>query len=372
MTASRVLMIYMEPSPYVLATLSSMRAIWNADLVVLFVSGDLTQAWDRQEAEKFGKVLPGKPWSAVLHVCRLLLTGKFDLVHLDGWSGSVMLCVILAAAILRIPITIDTDTPPPGCERRWKRWFKAALYPLAFRLPSKFFPFGTQQAQYLRNYAVPSSRIVVTGASTDLKAICEHRSKYTEGARNAWRAKHGIPSEACCFLYVGRLETNKGVNDLMEAFLRVRRRTSKTFLIVAGDGSLRYEVTRAASETRAIAPLGQVSQEDLKAVYAASSVLVLPSHRDNWGMVIGEAMAGGLPVVVSDQVGCVEDLVRPSGAGLIFSARMVGALAEAMCRLAEDCRLRQEMSDRARNWIVSWGADATAKRMVSAWQELRA
>lgn len=365
-------MIYMEPSPYVLATLSSIRTIWNPEPVVLFVSGDLTQAWDKQSTEKIGKVLPSQSWGAVLHVCRLLCSRKIDFVHLDGWSGSVMFSAILVAAILRIPITIDTDTPPSGRGRRWKRWLKTLLYPLLFRLPSRFFPFGTKQAQYLRNYGVPPSRIVVTNAASDLRAICESRSSSTEDARNAWRTEHGVPNAACCFLYVGRLETYKGVGDLLEAFLQVRRQTSNVFLVIAGDGTLRHEVAQVANETEAITQLGQISSEDLKAVYAATSVLVLPSHRDNWGMVIGEAMAGGLPVVVSDQVGCVEDLVRPSGAGLIFSARMVGTLAEAMCRLAEDSQLRLEMGDRARRWIASWGADATAERMVSVWRGLRA
>ena len=88
-------------------------------------------------------------------------------------------------------------------------------------------------------------------------------------------------------------------------------------LAVAGDGSLRAHVEAIAAKPDCrVTYLGRLSGDDVLRSYLAADLLVLPSLFEPWGLVINEAMACGLPVIVSDRVGCADDLVRPAETGL--------------------------------------------------------
>jgi glycosyltransferase involved in cell wall biosynthesis len=75
---------------------------------------------------------------------------------------------------------------------------------------------------------------------------------------------------------------------------------------------------------------GFVNQTELPAIYAAADAIVLPSRSETWGLVVNEAMACGLPAVVSDTVGCAPDLVEPRTTGAVFAMGNIAALAQAI------------------------------------------
>src|SRR5207247_9742522 len=74
------------------------------------------------------------------------------------------------------------------------------------------------------------------------------------------------------------------------------------------------------------------NQSELPGLYAASDVFVLPSAQESWGLVVNEAMAAGLPVIVSDEVGAAPDLVEGKGPGIVFPCGDVSALSEIMAK----------------------------------------
>ena len=86
-----------------------------------------------------------------------------------------------------------------------------------------------------------------------------------------------------------------------------------------------------------------------------------------WGLVVNEAMAAGLPVIASERVGCVDDLVVDGKTGVVIGADSPSSLAKAMTRLADDAPLRQAMGVAARQRISSWTIEAEAKIVVGAW-----
>ena len=83
---------------------------------------------------------------------------------------------------------------------------------------------------------------------------------------------------------------------------------------------------------------------------------------------MNEAMAAGLPVTVSERVGCVDDLVVDGKTGIVIDADSPTSLAKAMMRLADDAPLRQAMGAAARQRISSWTIEAEAKIVVGAWR----
>jgi glycosyltransferase involved in cell wall biosynthesis len=141
-------------------------------------------------------------------------------------------------------------------------------------------------------------------------------------------------------LYAGRLSTEKGIRELVEAAAGMN-------LVVAGDGPLRDEVPGA---------LGFVPHEELLVLYARASVVACPSHREGFGVVCAEAMAHGRPVVAG-AVGGLLDLVVDGQTGLLVPPRDPDALRDALERLLRDGGLRRRLGvagrDRARR-LLSW------------------
>jgi glycosyltransferase involved in cell wall biosynthesis len=134
---------------------------------------------------------------------------------------------------------------------------------------------------------------------------------------------------------------------------------------------MRETVAMAAQRDAAILGVGRLSGDEVYKHYAAADVLILPSSREPWGLVVNEAMAAGLPVIVSDRVGSATDLVEGRGTGIVIPHDDVAALTSAMATLAQDQLGRERMAQAAKALIAQWDMRNWAKNIVSAWQTLR-
>ena len=164
------------------------------------------------------------------------------------------------------------------------------------------------------------------------------------------------------FLFVGQLIQRKGVEELLEAFAQL----PEAELHIAGDGPLRPLVTRAAERGR-VAYAGQINHPALQRLYADSDVLVLPSRYEVWGLVINEALEHGLPIIATEGVGAVDDLVLDEVNGYVTRTGRVDELRDAMARIMDwnDARWRSAAAtgtEIARRWSV----DAAATAFVDA------
>ena len=122
-------------------------------------------------------------------------------------------------------------------------------------------------------------------------------------------------------------------------------------LLLLGDGPLRAEV-RGYEGSLPVRCLGFINQAELPSWYAAGDILTLPSYREPWGLVVNEGMACGLIPVVSDSVGCGPDLVE--GIGEVFPVGDVGALADALRRVARDVPVRRaRLRDRMAGFTIA-------------------
>ena len=167
----------------------------------------------------------------------------------------------------------------------------------------------------------------------------------------------------CRIAYVGRLEPEKGVPDLLAAFELLDARGVPYVSVVAGTGSLDVPGGR-----------GKVPNTELPALYNAADVVVVPSRlvpefAEPWSLAVNEAMGCGAAVVASDAVGAVQDgLVTDGETGLVFPHGDVAALADALERLATDAALRQRLADAGHAAIQAFTYDAAAQAFVDAAQ----
>ena len=216
--------------------------------------------------------------------------------------------------------------------------------------------YGPHVSEYVRSYRTGDGIFEAPQAvEADLFA-----APVPEEERAAARA--GSPF----VLFVGRLEREKGVEVLLEAW-RLANLGAGAVLGLAGEGPLRDRV-----EGPGVRPLGYVPRSELSALYAAADVLVLPSVRtatfvEPWGLVVNEAMHQGTPVIASDAVGAVAGgLVRDGRNGLVVPAGDAPALATAIEAIVTNGDFRAQLGAAAREDVSPYTAWAWSEGMGRA------
>lgn len=365
----RVLAIYIEPAPYILDLLRVVREQYpSLALRVLFIAGSATQPWQAVLDESTGTILPARRFTAIRRLWAALGADRVDLLHLAGWGHPLLLAALFMAALRGIPVAVESDTPLLVASLTWRARLKRFLHPLLFRLPRVFLPGGQPQAQYLRYYGVPDDRIHIAQMTVDTEAIAAHVAARSPWGHEGLRDRWGLSREATVFLYLGRLEPVKGIEDLFAAFHLLRQTRTDVELLLVGDGSLRSVCECHAAGCRAIRIAGRLQGADLFDACVVADVLVLPSRSEPWGLVVNEAMAAGLPVVVTDVVGCIDDLVIEGQTGWVVPPADPRALGMAMQRLADDQEGRDRMGERARAHISGWTLESEAGKVMQAWR----
>jgi glycogen(starch) synthase len=173
--------------------------------------------------------------------------------------------------------------------------------------------------------------------------------------------------------FAGRLVYEKGVQHLVSALPRLRRRHPGLRLVIAGDGPHRAELqeeTRRLDLHRAVSFAGFVGP-DLPATFAASNAVVVPSIYEPFGMVALEAAAAGAPLAVASTGGLAE-IVEPGVTGVTFPANDPDALAEAVSTLLADEVSARRMARRARAMVETrYGWSSIAERTAEAYRQAR-
>jgi glycosyltransferase involved in cell wall biosynthesis len=186
--------------------------------------------------------------------------------------------------------------------------------------------------------------------------------------RTEARARAGARADEFLLLFVGRLEREKGIEVLVDAWLQADLGANGT-LAFAGAGPLRGLAGGCAPESTV---LGQVDRADLPALYAAADALVLPSVRtatftEPWGLVVNEAMHQGTPVIASDAVGAAAGgLVVDGRNGLVVPEGDADALATRIRALAQNLELRTSLGKSARQDVAPYTFGAWVKGMREA------
>lgn len=167
----------------------------------------------------------------------------------------------------------------------------------------------------------------------------------------AWKKeiteKFKLPKDKLVFGYVGRLALEKGINELLQAYLEIQDKNSVLMLVgpYYGVEALNQELYKKAQESENIVFVGPVS--DAERYYATFDYLILPSHREGFGLVVLEAAAMGTPTIVSNIKGPTE-FVKDNHNGLYFDVGSAESLKTVLLKvLSDDKSLKKRLSDNA-------------------------
>lgn len=257
-----------------------------------------------------------------------------------------------------------TDASPSGGRSVLRSLVRDTFLRRFYREIDAFCSIGLNARSHLRRLRVPDERIFDSPYSVDTELVDRQMLEFP---RDRARRDLGIPTDAIAVLFTGKLIARKAPLLLVEAVRRLPAREN-VYLILVGEGDQRSAVTAAATSalgTRVRAP-GFVNQGQIGQYYSAADVFVLPSLSDTWGLVVNEAMQFGLPVIVSDRVGCAPDLVVEGRTGFTFRSGDPEDLAGRLASLVGDARVRMEMGRIAARHVRSYSTHASAEGVRKA------
>ncbi len=266
-------------------------------------------------------------------VAEAIAQGRFDAFIVVGWYTRSHWQAIRACWRTSTPVLMRGDSHLLNPSSLPRRAVKTALYRTFVPRLDACLPVGRRSAAYFRHYGARPDRVFAVPYSVDAAFFAGEATRHRQ-ERAARRARHGLGPDAVVFALVGKLISVKRPLDFVEAIGRLARRVPGVEGLIVGDGPLRSSVEAAIAQTGAPVRLaGFFNQSRMPEAYALADVLVLPSMSETWGLVVNEAMACGLPAVVSDVVGCAPDLVEPGRTGATFPVGDVPALVAAMARV---------------------------------------
>ncbi|MGH8595986.1 MAG: glycosyltransferase family 4 protein, partial [Gammaproteobacteria bacterium] len=348
--------------------IKEIQRVWSGDLNVCYIAQDQSQDWKIDAKFSGGTILPVNRRRAIAQLWRSLgRLSRGDVLHLAGWGHPLLVAALLMGKLRGLRVFIESDTATGQAIGGWKNFVKRVIYPPLFRMADHFLPGGKRQAAYLASYGVPNTKTTTTQMTVDVASIMRYVATAGDAARHASRARLGYAGDIRAVLYLGRLEPIKGVFDLLDAFADIASKRGDVRLMIAGSGSLDSLVRDAAAANPHIAYLGRLSGTEVLDAYVASDIVVAPSRFEQWGLGVNEAMACGRPIVGTDRVGCVDDLVTHGETGFIVPAEAPHALADALLLLASNDRLREEMGAAAARRIAPFTLQNEALILVECW-----
>ena len=279
----------------------------------------------------------------------------------------------------KIPILLRAETTDHAVKRSWlKNRLRDWKLRVIYRECALVLPIGIRSRQHYRRLGVPEEKMVDSPYCVDEDAFL-----WDEAARMRLRAEQrtrmrigdrgeGIEGGTKWILFSGKLVWRKGPDLLVKAAGRLRKEGVEVGLVFCGSGEMEGELKRRCAELKipAVFP-GFVNQSGLSAIYHACDLFCLPSRKgETWGLVVNEALLHGLPVVVSEAVGCAPDLVRAGQVGGVFATRDRRSLVEVLQKVMGD-GLHSERRNICRKAVKEYSTVRAAKGIKEAFGKLK-
>jgi 1,2-diacylglycerol 3-alpha-glucosyltransferase len=376
----RVVLVTEIISPYRIPLFNSLAPQPGLELHVIFLSetDPSLRQWEiyRDEIKFSYQVLPS--WRRRIGKYNLLvnreMTGALSVaapqvIVCGGYSYLASWQCLLWSRRQRIPFLLWSESNERDSRRRAP--MVEFLKKKFLRRCTRFIVPGQSARAYLRAHGVDNENIFTApnAVDNDLFSIAAARVR-----SQAEQLRQDLALPERYFLFVGRFVREKGVFDLLEAYAKLDAHLREQMgLVFVGDGPLRRALEEQAARISpgTIRFKGFVQRDNLAKYYGLAEALVLATHSDTWGLVVNEAMACGLAIILADVAGCAPDLIKAKWNGFLIQPKDISSLAAAMASLAAKPDLCKSMGTNSRQHIACFTAEVWADSMHSAINSVR-
>lgn len=357
------------PTPYRDPFWNVLSGTPGVDLTVYYcAAGKPDRPWKATWKNEFtAEVLPGRnllSWRGADQSCYWnpgilgrLRQGRFDALLISGYNHFTLLVTILWAVWTRTPYFLMCESHLRSARSGWVKRLKRPFVEWVIRHAAGCVPTGQLAADYVAHYGAAPDRLLFCPNIPDVGLIESEMIRLRAGAESPVpESLRGRP----LILFVGRLIPKKRAELLIRAFHSIQGENNAG-LVIIGDGPLRPALEALVRDLQLVDRVhfaGFVQPEQVWSWYARAHVFVLPSS-ETWGVVVIEALAAGLQLIVSDEVGCHPDVVVDGALGEVVPARDERALVEAL--------RRQLHASTARGDDYRAARDATLSRFRYDW-----
>lgn len=275
--------------------------------------------------------------------------GRPDAVLLTGWHFYGMIQVFLCLIQRELPLILRMDS---NC-RKERSKLVLYIYRWYIRFISIGLYVGEENRKFLLSLGMKEAQLIRCPHVVD-NEFFSNRAKEGRGALIRIRCELNIPVHSFCFLFVGKLQEKKRPLEIIKAYKKAYEVFGdRISLLIVGTGELE-DICKEYTHTHKLPVVfaGFMNQSEIPEAYGISDCVVLASDSDEtWGLVINEAMACGLPAIVSDEVGCAKDLVIEGETGYLFECGDIDKLSSLMLKLASNPVRAKLMGGRAQTLI---------------------
>jgi glycosyltransferase involved in cell wall biosynthesis len=329
-------------------------------------------AAEKERLEKYGKnngvntfwvemtraITPVQDLKAVWRLYNFFKAEKPEIVHTHTPKAGIV--GMLAAKMAGVPLRIHTVAGLPlmettGTKRKVLYFVEKFTYSLANRvLPNSR---GLQDIILAEGFVKEDkSKVLGKGSSNGIDTTYFDPKQFDDIQKKNKRKALGIPQEDFVFIFVGRLVSEKGLNELVTAFQKLQQKNKNVSLLLVGPfekelDPLKETTFQAIQENEKIFTTGYL--EDVRPYLAISNALAFPSYREGFPNVVMQAGAMSLPAIVSDINGCNEIIVEGIN-GLIIPVKDTSALFTAMELFVENENYIDRLSANARQEICKY------------------
>jgi glycosyltransferase involved in cell wall biosynthesis len=340
---TRVTVVSPEPTPYRAPLFDRIAAHGDIDLTVVYAAQTVVgRTWsvalNHEAVFLSGRRVPllrrllRHDYPVTAGIFRALRRARPEVVVVSGWSTFASQAAIAWSRSNKVPYILLVESHDLGPRAEWRRAVKGAVVPRLVRRAASVLVVGSAARDSVIARGAGPERVRVFANTIDVPRWIERAERLRQ-----------TPHDGLVVLSIGRDVPEKAFDVLAAACAEA----GVTLETVAGGAT----------------------EEELAQRYVDADVFALLSRHETWGVVVNEAAASGLPLVLSDRVGAAHDLLRDGENGFLVPADDVPAAAAAFRKLADDPVLRERMGARSRELVQAWGYEPSVESFVAAVRE---
>ena len=291
---------------------------------------------------------------------------KPDVINLTGYYDFASWCILLYCKLKGIKTILSNESTADDHARNGIKEFIKGLIIKQF---DGYFNFGTLSENYIISLGISPKKMLVKRNCVDNKSLKEIYLRHLPNRTQQQKILNIAPKN---FIFVGRLIDYKNLFLFLDAFHEAMQRSSEKWgILILGDGELKADLQHHVSENNIqnISFQNGVSWQQVPEYLTLSDVLVLPSYSEPWGLVVNEAMACGLPVIVSEKCGCAIDLVRNGENGFTFAPDSSESLMKILLKFINQKVDSEKMGVISEQIIADYAPKNVASEMYRGFQK---